>query len=548
MMEIVAKLPDFEKRSFFVGKIIVHKDQIYDIIELSDTERAKLVEDDLSYVLPGFVDAHIHIESSMLIPSRFAEMAVRHGTVATVSDPHEIANVLGKDGVKYMIRNGETVPLKFGFTAPSCVPATDFETSGAILKAKELEELFKEEELVALGEMMNFPGVIFDDEEVVKKIDLAKRMGMPIDGHAPGLKGEQLKKYFDAGITTDHEAVTIGEAEEKINMGMKILIREGSAARNFEELCVLIEKYPEEVMLCSDDLHPDDLRNGHINSLVKRALAKGIGIFNLMMAASQNPIDHYNLNVGKLRIGDKADFIVVKDLREMDVIETYIDGKCVYSKGDVFFESHEKNEPNNIIRESFKAEDFCFNGTEGKYRVIVAQDGSLITKKEEVLLKEKNGIIETDISRDILKIAVVNRYEKQKPSIAWIKNFGLKEGAIASSVAHDSHNIVAVGVDDISLTRAVNELINAGGGIVTVRGDDVKLITLAVAGLMSTARLDEVADGYEALSDEAKEMGCGLGAPFMTLSFMSLLVIPELKLGDRGLFDVNQFKFTEVKI
>ena len=467
-LEVIALLPDFKNRSFYPGIIRIEGHAIKAIKRIEQSVIDRLDIDSMKFVLPPLVDAHIHIESSMLVPSRFAEIAVKHGTVATVSDPHEIANVLGEKGVSFMIENGKTVPLKFNFVAPSCVPATAFEESGATLNADNIASLFDSEDLVGLGEMMNFPGVIYDDPEVYRKIELSKERGLPVDGHAPGLKGEDLKKYIDAGITSDHEAVSIEEAEEKIQLGMKILIREGSAAKNFDDLAELISKYPDQLMLCSDDLHPDDLQKGHINSLLKRALNKGINIFDLMKVASINPVGHYNLKVGQLKEGDPADFIVVKDLKELKVLQTFIDGIPVYNEGILSFESKESRIPNKMIDSETIADDFRFYGTKGKYRIIIPQDGSLITKQERQEMRDENGIISSDPDRDILKIAVVNRYRKSKPAVAWIKNFGLKEGAIASTVAHDSHNIVVVGVDDESISKAVNSLIRHRGGIIMV--------------------------------------------------------------------------------
>jgi len=543
MFEIRAFLPDFENRKFFKGILRFSEDGIVSLLP-GDAEECE----DLPYVLPGLVDAHVHIESSMLIPSRFAELAVKHGTVATVSDPHEIANVLGKEGVRFMKRDAEKVPLKIHFTAPSCVPATGFEQAGAELTSEDIGELLDEGDLVGLGEMMNFPGVIMDLPDVIGKLDESLKRGIPVDGHAPGLTGRDLEKYINAGISTDHEAVNIEEAREKIEKGMKILIREGSAAKNFEVLSPLISEYPEKVMLCCDDLHPDDLMEGHINLIIKRGLEKGLDIFDLLMAASANPISHYKLNVGQLKPHDAADFIVVDSLKSMSVLSTWISGKEVYSKGNISFNSVSDEYPNKFIVEHCRAEEFRFYGESGTYRVIEAIDGSLLTLTHEAELISSNGIVEPDIQQDVLKLVVVNRYKKSKVAVAWIKNFGLKQGAIGSSVAHDSHNIIVVGCSDESISDVVNALIDSKGGIVVSTNNQIKLLPLPVGGIMSNQDGDKVGTLYHQLSEDAKNMGSQLKAPFMTLSFMALLVIPELKLGDQGLFDGNNFKFVDPKI
>lgn len=541
MFEIKAFLPDFEKRKFYKGVLRFSDDGI---VSLSAVD----IEEDLPYVLPGLVDAHVHIESSMLIPSRFAEIAVRHGTVATVSDPHEIANVLGKDGVRFMKRDAASVPLKIFFTAPSCVPATDFEQAGDKLTKEDIGELLDEGDLVGLGEMMNFPGVLLDFPDVKGKIGKALSRGIPVDGHAPGLSGADLEKYIQAGISTDHEAVNIEEAREKIEKGMKILIREGSAAKNFEALAPLVSEYPDKVMLCCDDLHPDDLMDGHINLIIKRGLEMGIDIFDLLKAASSNPIDHYGLNVGQLKVNDPADFIVLESLESMSVLSTWINGNEVYSNGKISFKSANQDHPNKFISEHFKSDEFRFYGESGIYRVIEAIDGSLLTLTHKARMKCSEGLILPDTQRDILKLVVVNRYRKAKPAVAWIKNFGLKSGAIGSSVAHDSHNIIVVGCSDEDINNVVNALIDSKGGIAVTAGGQTDLLALPVGGIMSSLAGEIVGKAYRKLTEDAINAGSRLKAPFMTLSFMALLVIPELKLSDQGLFDGRNFVFLNPKI
>ena len=498
----------------------------------------------LPYILPGFIDSHVHIESSMLIPSEFARLAVVHGTVATVSDPHEIANVCGLEGINFMIENGRKVPFKFNFGAPSCVPATVFETSGARIDSEDIRFLLEKKEIKYLSEMMNFPGVLAGDPEVLKKIDTAKLLHKPVDGHAPGLRGEDARKYIAAGISTDHECFTRAEATEKLKYGMKILIREGSAAKNFDALIGLLDEYPEEIMFCSDDKHPDSLVNGHINQLCTRAIAGGQDIFKVLRAACINPVLHYQLDSGILRVGDDADFIVTADLREFKVLETYIGGRLVAKNGKTLIESVPADPVNQFNGREISLEDLRIRQTtEAEIPVIEALDGQLITQRLSVKMAPSNGELKGDPSNDILKILVVNRYNPAPVAKAFIKNFGLKNGAIASSVAHDSHNIIAVGDGDENLVTAINGILKAKGGISCVSGKTLKVLPLPVAGLMSTEDGFHIAREYTALDQFAKNLGTRLSAPFMTLSFMALLVIPHLKLSDKGLFDGDHFRF-----
>jgi adenine deaminase len=496
------------------------------------------------YILPGFIDSHVHIESSMLVPSEFARMAVVHGTVATISDPHEIANVCGMEGVQFMIDNGKTVPFKFHFGAPSCVPATIFETAGAALNAEDVTKLLASEDIFYLSEMMNFPGVLNNDEEVIKKIAASHAIGKPVDGHAPGLRGEQAKKYIDAGISTDHECFTREEALDKLQYGMKIIIREGSAAKNFEALIDLLNDYPDKMMFCSDDKHPDSLEAGHINQLCARAAAKGIDLFKIVQAACINPVQHYKMKVGLLKPGDAADFILVKDLNQFEVLKTFINGELVAEKGVSKISTEKSSVINNFSCPLKKPGDFAVEWKGQKeIPVIEALDGQLITNKIFYTPKNEDNKIVSDTERDILKMVVVNRYHEAPVATAFIKNFGIKSGALASSVAHDSHNIVAVGVDDESLARAVNKVIEQQGGVSFVNADKEMIVALPVAGLMSNEDGYKVAADYSQIDKAAKNAGSTLGAPFMTLSFMALLVIPHLKLSDKGLFDGDRFEF-----
>lgn len=513
------------------------------------------------YILPGFIDSHVHIESSMLVPAEFARLAVVHGTVGTISDPHEIANVCGVAGVDFMIDNGNTVNFKFNFGAPSCVPATTFETAGATIDATAVTALLARPEIKYLSEMMNFPGVLHGDVEVMAKIKAAHAVNKPVDGHAPGLRGETAKQYIAAGITTDHECFTADEALDKLLHGMKILIREGSAAKNFEALISLMHEHADNMMFCSDDKHPDSLMVGHINGLCARAVAKGIDVFKVLKAACINPVKHYNMEVGLLQPGDAADFIIVQDLKGFNVQQTYINGVLVAKDGKSLINTTQSAAVKPI--NNFNCQPKTVADIKKAYTVIPdaivpatipvieALDGQLITNKILLPPNIQAGQYETDVQRDLLKIVVVNRYNEANVVGAFIKNFGLLSGAIASSVAHDSHNIVAVGVDDESITKAVNMVIARQGGIslyVPATATDAEVameVALPVAGLMSTKDGYEVGNQYAAIDKATKAAGSTLTSPFMTLSFMALLVIPYIKLSDLGLFDGETFSFIE---
>jgi adenine deaminase len=540
---ITGNLVDILQQKIYPAEIKVSDGKILSVQELS----ASSVEAD-RFILPGFIDSHVHIESSMLVPSEFARLAVVHGTVGTISDPHEIANVCGMQGVEYMINNGRTVPFKFNFGAPSCVPATTFETAGATLNADDVEQLLQRDDIRYLSEMMNFPGVLFKDDEVMKKINAAHRLGKPVDGHAPGLRGKEAKQYIDAGISTDHECFTAEEALDKLKYGMKILIREGSAARNFEALIGLLHDYPDQIMFCSDDKHPDSLVLGHINQLCERAIAKGIDLFNVLKAACVNPVKHYKLDCGLLQPGDHADFIVVSDLKKFNVLQTYINGLLVAENGRSLISTQTAGTINNFSCDLLKPADFIVNVAANSRQtipVIEALDGQLITNRLELTGKQQNGQWISDTENDILKIVVVNRYTNAPVAKSFIKNIGLKTGALASSVAHDSHNIVAVGADDESLCQAVNLIIKEEGGVSAVGNGKEMILPLPVAGLMSINDGYEVAAAYTSIDQFSKQLGSTPGSPFMTLSFMALLVIPHLKLSDKGLFDGDKFAFVE---
>ena len=538
---ISGNIVDVVQRKIFPGSITVHEGKIESI----------LVEDKANYsnyILPGFIDAHIHIESSLLIPSEFARLATPHGTVATISDPHEIANVLGLPGVRYMIENGKKVPFHFYFGAPSCVPATTFETAGAVITAEEIRELFEKDHLLYLSEMMNYPGVLNRDALVMEKIAVAKELKRPIDGHAPGLMGEDAERYIKAGITTDHECFKLEEALDKLKHQMHIIIREGSAAKNYEALHPLIQSHPQQVMFCSDDKHPHELAKGHINELVKRSIQKGYDVMDVLRCASYNPVKHYHLDVGLLQVGDQADFIIVDNLKDFNVKSTYIKGEKVAENGKTLISSVSAECPNAFQVEPKKVTDFSLRARGSKLQVIEALDGQLITKKTTQSQKVENNNIISDPSVDVLKLAVVNRYSHVTPAIAFIKGFNLKEGAIASSIAHDSHNIIAVGTSDQDICDAVNALIKVKGGISISNKGHSEVLSLPVAGLMSSEDGYIVAEKYAKIAQLAIALGSQLHDPFMTLSFMALLVIPSLKLSDKGLFDGTHFQFTSCTI
>jgi adenine deaminase len=540
-MQIKSNYIDILNKEIYPAKITIENGKIKlieKINELLDT-----------YILPGFVDAHVHIESSMLVPTEFAKKALIHGTLATVSDPHEIANVLGKEGVYYMIENGKKCPFKFNFGVPSCVPATKFETAGAEVTVEDIDELMAMEEIKYLAEMMNYPGVLFQDKMVMDKIAVAKKYNKPVDGHAPGLSGEKAIQYISAGISTDHECFTYEEAKFKLDHGMKVLIREGSAAKNFEALIDLLNDYPDDIMFCSDDKHPDDLLIGHINLLVKRALAKGIDLFKVLQAACVNPVTHYKLNVGLLKENDPADFILINNLNDFDILETYIDGNLVAKNGTSFIETSPEKIVNNFDIDFKEAADFEIQLEHTKVKVIEVIDGQLITKTHigNILLDVEGNAV-SNMEDDILKVAVINRYYDTPVAVAFIKNFGLKRGALASSVAHDSHNIIVVGADDESMSKAANAIIEERGGLSVTDGEITKILGLPVAGLMSTDSCEVVGEKYTELVKFAKEIGCTLHSPFMSLSFMALLVIPQLKLSDKGLFDGEKFEFCDLEV
>jgi adenine deaminase len=532
-MKITGQLVDIHSRDIYPAVITFDSERIVSIDKLESAPDV--------FILPGLIDAHIHIESSMVTPGAFAMTAVRHGTTSVVSDPHEIANVLGISGVEFMVKDGEKVPLNFYFGAPSCVPATAFETNGARLDHEDIAILLKRKEIKYLSEMMNFPGVIFDDPEVMSKIRSAKEAGKPVDGHAPGLTGDALRKYVSAGISTDHECSTIEEAREKIALGMKVLIREGSAAKNLNALKDLFNTNPEMIMLCSDDLHPEMLQKRHINKLIGGLIGEGYDKFDVIRSATLNPAVHYSLEAGLLRAGDYADFVLTKDLKSMEITETWIHGKQVFSNGRELFTYSGSEPANNFLCSTLKESDIRIKNHGEKVRVIVAEEGELLTGEIDVSSGE-GEFVSPDIDNDILKIVVKDRYKDLPPAIGFIKGFGLKNGAFASSIAHDSHNIIAVGTNDRDIVNSINEIVSLKGGLSVAKDRNINSLQLDIGGIMTTRSCEEIAGDYENLNNLTASLGCIMKAPFMTLSFMALLVIPDLKIGDRGLFDVKKFQ------
>lgn len=532
-MKIFGQLVDIHQRKIYAAAISIKGRRIEKIEKIDKAPDM--------FILPGLIDAHIHIESSMITPGAFALTAVKHGTTGVVSDPHEIANVLGIRGVDFMINDAKKVPLKFYFGAPSCVPATDFESNGAELNSGEIRKLLARNEIKYLSEMMNFPGVIYRDKEVLKKIKCAKDFGKPVDGHAPGLTGEDLIKYVAEGISTDHECSNLNEAKEKIALGMKILIREGSAAKNLDALKELFNSDPEMVMLCSDDLHPKMLQKRHINKLIGNLISEGFNIYDVIRSASFNPSEHYKLSAGLLRQGDKADFVITDSLTEMNIVETWINGEKVFSEGRVCFNYNESSPVNNFNCQPLKEEEIRVKNMGPKIRIITAFEGELLTGELHVPVG-KSEFIEPDIDRDILKIVVKDRYRNLPPAVGFIRGFGIRMGAFASSIAHDSHNIICVGTNDKDILDSINEIVKLEGGLAVSASGCVSSLHLNIGGIMTTRLCEEVAHDYEDLNHLVNSFGCTMMAPFMTLSFMALLVIPDLKIGDRGLFDVRKFE------
>lgn len=551
---IFGHIVDPVEETIFDGKLII-ADGIIRKIEKLGPYDPDSAESGIPFIMPGFVDSHMHIESTLLLPENFAKLAVAHGTVAVATDPHEITNVLGREGIEFMLENASKVKFHFHFGIPSCVPSTCFETAGAVITSEDVKELIGCDDFYGLAEMMNYPGVLNGDPEVMAKIQYALDAGKVVDGHAPDLVGDAARRYMDAGISTDHEVYSYENALERVQMGMKIQIREGSAARNFDTLVNLLKKreFKDRVMICTDDIYPDELQEGYINHIAARAAAAGIPLWHIINAASVIPVKHYGMNVGLLQEGDSADFILVEDLNDFKVLQTWIGGEPVYDEGkcDIYRDGESPSMPdgqypNKFFAKPVSVEDIKVKAAGKLVKTIIATEGSLYTRTMDVEPKVIDGLAISDIGRDILKLVVYNRYGEAKPSVAFISGFKLKSGAIASTIAHDSHNIIALGTCDEDIVKAMNALVASKGGLCIVNGDEMKTLALPVAGLMSPEEGHAVGQKHKELKAMAKDQGCGFAAPFMTLAFMALPVIPELKLTDLGLFDGKKFCFTSL--
>lgn len=541
MRKQLGKIVDIHNKRIFSGEIRYNENGIKSITEHRDKEYE-------NFILPGFIDSHIHIESTMMTPNEFARNVVKNGTLAVVADPHEIANVCGVDGVEYMYERSRNTSFKFFFGVPSCVPATPFEICGGKIDSSDMDKLFSTGRYSFLGEFMDVQGIVSGNVDCITKTNVAKKYKLPIDGHAPGVGGEDLNKYISAGISTDHEFFSLENTIEKIEAGITIQIREGSASKDFEDLYELIDLYPNKVMLCTDDSHPKDLLEyGHIDKIVKRAVAKGLNIFNILKAASVNPVNHYNLNVGLLRENDKSDFIVVHDLINFKVLKTVINGKSVYENGVTYIDRTNDKPINNFNTSRITSSDILVRNEPNKLlKVMSVKDGSLVSGKILIkpLLEGLNVV--SDVNNDVLKIVLHNRYQKEKVQVGFIKGFGLKGGAFASSVSHDSHNILSIGTSDDAIVAAVNRVVDSKGGLSVYDGEISDILELPIAGLMSNKDINTISKSYSRVKNKVKNLGCELDSPFMTLAFMSLIVIPELKLGSRGLFEFSAFKFVDL--
>ncbi len=530
------------------GKIVdLHSQEIFEgSIELSDgviTSINRHATTATKYIMPGFIDAHVHIESSMLTPANFGRMVVKYGTVGIVTDPHEISNVLSIEGLKFMGKSIESSPIKCFPTIPSSIPATPFDVAGGVITATHVERLAATGRFVALSEVMNVPGVLFEDEEVMAKLATAKAYNLVIDGHAPSLVGDDLTKYINSGISTDHECVTLEEAQEKISKGMKILIREGSAAKNYETFKELIATNPDDIMFCTDDSHSDDIvALGHIDKIVKRAVKDGFPLFDILKIACLNPINHYKLDLGTLRVGDRADFITVDDLENFAVESLFIGGEQRYNRAQTIKPMDKEPIINNFNHEPIKIEELK-KGVHNKIDIIGLIENEIVTELDSYTPHAPTENLESDTKEDIAKIVYINRYTNGEPQVAFCRGFGFKRGAIASSVAHDSHNIVAVGCSDQELTKAINLLIEHKGGLALCDGEECDILPLPIAGIMSERPGEEVAADYNRIQQAVHKMGSPLEAPFMTLSFLSLVVIPEVKIGEKGLFSYSKFNW-----
>ncbi|HSR31150.1 MAG TPA: adenine deaminase, partial [Anaerolineae bacterium] len=523
--------------------IAIHDGQV---VGLGEYQARQVVDLEQRFVAPGFIDAHVHLESLMVQPSEFALAVLPHGTTAVVCDPHEIANVLGLDGVRYMLDASEGLPLSVYIMAPSCVPATHMESAGARLTADDIEKLWAYERVLGLAEMMNYPGLLFRVPAVLDKIRSAG--DRPIDGHAPGLSGLDLNAYVAAGVRSDHECTDLEEAREKLRRGMHILIREGTTERNLHALLPLVT--PQNARMChfcSDDRHPDTLlREGHIDGIVRRAIALGLDPITAFQMATINTAKYFGLrNIGAVAPGYRADLLVLDNLEAVQLAQVYASGQLVADGGQALFSTSGMldvpTQPS--VHVDLNALNLDIAAGEGSARVIGTIPDQVVTEDLRLIPTIENGRVVSDPGRDLLKIAVIERHHGTgNVGLGLVKGIGLKQGAIASSVAHDSHNLVVVGASDEGMRVAVAAIAEMGGGLVVVEGGQVRAACpLPIAGLISDHSVEEVRDQVEALTEAAHALGCTLPDPFMTLSFLALPVIPSLKLTDKGLVDVSKF-------
>lgn len=540
---IEGNICDLEKEEFFPGRISIKEGKIIEIKRLKINKVERKFE---NYILPGFIDSHCHIESSFLSPPLFGTLAISHGTVAVVADCHEIANVFGEKGIFWMLKSAKLSPFKFYWALPSCVPATKFETTPNKISAKEVKQFLKRKEFVSLGEVMDFPAVINRKKEIMDKIKIAKKFKKPIDGHCPGLSGKDLRKYISTGISTDHECTNLKEAEEKQKLGMIIQIREGSAAKNLKDLTGLNYK---RACLVTDDLEVKDLLKGQLNKVLKKAIKLDVPFFKAIKMVTKIPARHYKLNFGEIKVGKEANLVEFKNLKDFKPQKVWIDGKLVFKNGKILFPIKTLNLKTAIKIKEKLAEDFEIKTKKEKVKVraIEVVPNQILTKERIFEMEAINGKLESDLKRDILKIAVVNRYGKEFIGLGFVKGLGLKKGALASSVSHDSHNLICIGTNDKNIAKAIS-ILNKKGGFVFAKGNKNFRAELPLAGLMTNEKPEKLVKGIECLEKKLKLAGCKLKNPLSQIAFLALLVIPESKISDRGIFDVDKFQFENLII
>ncbi len=522
----------------YPGEIEIEKGVIQSIREVSSFFN--------EIIVPGFIDSHIHIESSKLTPSRFAEIALKHGTTSVVADPHEIANVMGLEGIEYMLNDARNSPLKFNFAAPSCVPTTEYETAGATIDSNVIDDLLRKDEFVSLGEVMDYNGVIEGKEDLIAKIESAKKHKKPIDGHAPLVTGEDLQKYVKYGIDTDHECTSKREAAEKRRMGVKIMIREGSESHMLEELL-----HSDADFIVSDDICAEDLIDGHIDKLLRKAVSLGMDAFEALKLVTINPAKHYNLNVGSITPGKQADLVFIDNLEDFNVKRVIVDGNTIYKKQKLLYRANPMPVKTTLKITPKTAEDFDVKAQDENHKsatvnVINVEDNTIISSHDTAKLSIDRNTVIPSVFEDILKISVIERYGGNTIANGFVHGFNIKNGAIASSVSHDSHNIIAVGTNSQYIAEATNKIIENKGGLVAMSNKEMIDLPLPIAGLMSDKSANVVSKVSSSLNELVSSMGCTLSSPYTTLSFLALPVVPSIKITNKGLFDVDANKFIDV--